>query len=95
MRATIENLGNSAAVCIPQNILEEAQLTIGCGVDIRADNGCIVIEPVHSHDSKLVKLLAEINAEHLHGETDFGPIAGREMLIAICYQEFLNVQRDK
>lgn len=79
MRATIENWGSIAAVRIPQTIMEEAQLTVGSGVNIRADNGRIVIESGRSHDYRLEQLLAEINAENLQGEIDVGSIAGREM----------------
>lgn len=68
MRVVLKKSGNSALVRIPQVIMLATQLRVGQIVDIREDAGRLVIEPIHSHEDVLAKLLAGITPENLHGE---------------------------
>lgn len=80
MRAVIRRWGNSAAVRIPAAILETAALRCDQAVEVRAEAGQIVIEPLRPHAFRLADLLAQMRSETLHEEVDFGPPVGRERL---------------
>jgi antitoxin MazE len=47
-------------------------------VDVRAENGRIVIEPVYPSEIDLDSLVAGITPENLHSEADFGAAVGKE-----------------
>jgi antitoxin MazE len=80
MQVMIKKWGNSASVRIPAALLEPAHLHIDDVVDIREENGCIIIEPVRPKVCDLAALLEEITPDNLHGESDFGLPVGREAL---------------
>lgn len=78
MEATIKKWGNSAAVRIPSAISEAANLRLEDIVDVREEDGRIVIEPVRERHYNLYQLLSGITDENLHGEVSFGRAAGKE-----------------
>ncbi len=80
MRATVRKWGNSAAVRMPATVMAEAKLEIDQPVDVRVEDGRIVIEPLAPTDVTLDRLLAGVTADNLHDEQDFGPAVGREAL---------------
>ncbi len=80
MRVTVKKWGNSASVRIPAAIMEAAKLQIDATVDIREENGCIVIEPIPAPNSELEALVSAITRANLHDEFDFGPAQGKEAL---------------
>ncbi|MGH7107653.1 MAG: AbrB/MazE/SpoVT family DNA-binding domain-containing protein [Acetobacteraceae bacterium] len=71
--------GNGAAVRIPAAVLETVSLRCDQAVELRAEAGQIVIEPVR-RDFRLADLVAQITDENLHGEVDFDVPVGRERL---------------
>lgn len=75
----LKKWGNSPAVRLPVAIMEAAALQVEQQVQIRAEPGRIVIEPVIEQPS-LEQLLAAITDENLHGEVDFGGPQGQELL---------------
>ncbi|MBF6842068.1 AbrB/MazE/SpoVT family DNA-binding domain-containing protein [Acinetobacter baumannii] len=77
MRVIIKKWGNSASVRIPAAVLEAASLRLDQSVDVREEDGRIVIEPVRN-DYDLEQLLAGITPANLHAEADFGPAVGKE-----------------
>ncbi|MFA9499747.1 AbrB/MazE/SpoVT family DNA-binding domain-containing protein [Mannheimia sp. E30BD] len=77
MQLTIKKWGNSVGVRIPAPILAALQLQAENLVDIRAENGKIIIEPVRQKYS-LEQLLSSITAENLHQEIDTGEPVGKE-----------------
>jgi len=79
MQVLVEKLGNNAFVPIPAPVLDAAGLQIDALVDVREENGRIVIAPA-ADDDDLASLLAQITPENLHAEVDFGPACGREAL---------------
>jgi antitoxin MazE len=80
MQVMIKKWGNSASVRIPAALLEPAHLRIDDVVDMREENGRIIIEPIHPKRYDLDQLLAGITPDNLHGEADFGPAIGKETL---------------
>ncbi|CAM5180049.1 Antitoxin MazE [Castellaniella denitrificans] len=75
----LKKWGNSPAVRLPTAIMEAAQLTLEQTVEVRVENGRIVIEPA-APVYQLDDLLAGITAENRHGEQGFGGPLGRELL---------------
>ena len=79
MQVTVKKWGNSASVRIPAPIMNAARLDIDATVDVREENGLIVIEPVKEPSYNLDALLARITPANLHDEVDFGPALGKEI----------------
>lgn len=75
----LKKWGNSPAVRIPAAVMQSAQLHLNQAVDVRAEDGRIIIEPL-APAYTLDGLLAGISEENLHGEFDFGGAEGREQL---------------
>lgn len=80
MRVFVKKWGNSASVRIPSAIMQSARLGLDEPVDIREEDGRIIIEPIHRHEFDIAELLAGITAENLHSEVDFGVRKGKELL---------------
>ncbi|EXI62013.1 hypothetical protein MHD_01080 [Mannheimia granulomatis] len=79
MQLAIKKWGNSMGVRIPASILTALQLQADNLVDIRAENGKIIIEPIRQEYS-LEQLLAGITAENVHQEIETGEPIGKEQL---------------
>ncbi|WP_273394054.1 AbrB/MazE/SpoVT family DNA-binding domain-containing protein [Actinobacillus porcinus] len=79
MQLAIKKWGNSVGIRIPSPILTALQLQAENIVDIRAENGKIIIEPIRN-DYNLSQLLAEITPDNLHSEITTGPVVGKELL---------------
>ena len=80
MRAVVKKWGNSASVRIPASVMAAAGLHLDQAVDVREDNGRVVIEPIISEEVDLADLLASITPENIHDEVDFGAPVGNEAL---------------
>jgi len=80
MQTVIKKWGNSASVRIPAAVLEAARLQVDAAVDIREEDGRIIIEPIQPAQYDLDALIANITPSNLHGEADFGPSVGKEAL---------------
>jgi antitoxin MazE len=79
MRGTVKKWGNSAAVRIPVSVMQATRLDLDAVVDVRADRGRIVIEPLRGKSYELDDLLRGINSKNLHDAVDFGAPAGKEI----------------
>ena len=79
MRVTVKKWGNSAAVRLPASIMRATQLELDDVVEVRADRGQIVIEPVSPGRYKLSELLKGITNKNQHRAIDFGPAVGGEI----------------
>ena len=75
----LKKWGNSPAVRIPVAIMQSAQLALNQAVEVRAEGGRIIIEPVMPAYT-LDDLLNGITAENQHAEVDFGMAQGQEQL---------------
>lgn len=78
MNMFVRRWGNSAAVRIPAAALDAAGLKPDDPVNIREENGRIVIEPVRKSAPDIEALIAGITPENRHEETDWGEPVGKE-----------------
>jgi antitoxin MazE len=79
MKLVVRKWGNSASVRIPAAVMAAAHLSLDQVVDVREEDGRVVIEPVHENVFDLADLIAGITEENQHGEIDFGPPKGKEV----------------
>lgn len=80
MRAVVRKWGNSASVRMPASIMAAAGLRLDQAVEVREDNGRVVIKPIEREEYDLAELLAGITPENIHEEADFGAPVGKEVL---------------
>ena len=79
MEVLVKKWGNSAAVRIPASVLDAAQLKLEQPVDVREEQGRIVIEPKRARTFALADLVRRITPANLHDAVDTGPAQGREV----------------
>jgi antitoxin MazE len=79
MRATIQKWGNSLAVRIPKPVALEVGFRSNTAVELTIRDGGLVLLPAQPEYS-LEDLVKGITPRNRHGETDFGPQVGREVL---------------
>jgi antitoxin MazE len=79
MNVTVKKWGNSPAVRIPAAVMQASQLAVDDVVDVREEDGCIVIEPVRRRTYDLSRLVGKITAENQHEPVDFGRPQGKEV----------------
>jgi len=75
MRVDVCKWGNSAAVRIPAPALRDAGLGIGQSLELRVQDGRLVLEPAAE---SLDALLAKVTRENRHGLAVEGPPVGAE-----------------
>lgn len=80
MRGTVRKWGNSAAVRLPTSIMQAARLQLDAEIEVREEDGRIVIEPIRPPETSLSGLLDRITEANLHGEVEYGEPVGREAL---------------
>ena len=78
MRGVLKKWGNSAAVRIPASVLEAAKVRLDQPVDVREEDGRIVIEPLHPARYDIETLVAGITDENRHEPIDMGKPAGQD-----------------
>lgn len=79
MNHYVRKWGNSAAVRLPASALAAAGLKPDDPVDVREENGRIVIEAVRKKAPDIEALIAAITPENRHDETDWGAPVGKEI----------------
>lgn len=79
MLTKVQKWGNSLALRIPKAFALDAQLDHDSLVELSLVDGQIVIKPVQSPTWTLEKLLAGVNSENIHSETDTGEAIGNEV----------------
>lgn len=77
MEVEVVKWGNSSAVRLPAAALKEARVALGDRLDLKAERGRIVLEPVQ-REYRLADLLAGITRKNRHAAADFGSPVGRE-----------------
>ncbi len=78
MKVVVRKWGNGAAVRVPVSIMAAAGLVVDQTVDIAAEAGRIVIQPIRDPVYNIDALLDGITPENCHDAVDFGaPIASR------------------
>ncbi|MDR3496160.1 MAG: AbrB/MazE/SpoVT family DNA-binding domain-containing protein [Ancalomicrobiaceae bacterium] len=79
MQVQVKKWGNSASLRLPSAVMRAANLKIDQLVDIREEDGRIVIEPVRRPEESLDALIAGITADNMHGEVSTGQPVGAEV----------------
>lgn len=79
MKVTVKKWGNSAAVRIPASVMQAMHFDLDEVVEVRAEEGRIVIEPVRQRTYDLGDLLKGITSKNLHEPLDFGSPEGQEI----------------
>ena len=78
MRGSVKKWGNSAAVRIPSAVLEAAQVQMDQQVDVREEEGRIIIEPLRPVRYDIDSLVAGITDANRHEPVDDDAPRGRE-----------------
>jgi antitoxin MazE len=79
MRLKVKKWGNSASVRIPASIMAAASLHIDQLVDVREEQGRIVIDPVLAPTYDLDALLSQMTPGTFPEDVDFGEPVGNEV----------------
>ena len=79
MRVQVKKWGNSASVRIPASIMAAATLHIDQEVDVREEEGRIVIEAVRAPAYDLDALLDRMTADTFPEAVTFGATVGEEI----------------
>jgi len=79
MEVIVKKWGNSAAVRIPASVMAAAQVELDQAVEVREEQGRIVIEPVRRKEFNLDELLGGITGKNLHKPIDTGAPVGKEI----------------
>ena len=79
MEVFVKKWGNSAAVRIPASVMVAAHVGLDQAVEVREEQGRIIIEPVRRKEYKLDKLLGGITGKNQHKPIDIGPPVGKEV----------------
>lgn len=79
MKVFIKKWGNSAAVRIPAAVMAAAHIGLNQTVDVREEQGRIVIEPLRHKAYKLDELLGGITVSNLHQRIAVGEPIGKEI----------------
>ena len=72
MRVFVQKWGNGAALRIPAPALKDAGMQVGQSLELRVEQGRLVIEPA---TESLEDLLAKMTPENQHGLALEGPAA--------------------
>lgn len=79
MRVQVKKWGNSASVRIPASIMAAASLRVDQEVEVREDEGRVIIEPVIAPSYDLDALLELMTPETFPEDAEFGPPVGKEV----------------
>jgi antitoxin MazE len=78
MKSVVKKWGNSLAVRIPKNISKEILVTEGSNINIKVENGNIILSPSQKEYS-LKDLLKNITEKNIHSEISTGNHVGGEI----------------
>jgi antitoxin MazE len=78
--ASIQKWGNSLALRIPAAVASQLKITTGTPVEMKLQNGSLVITPRKRPKYSLREMLKQCKPEHFHREIDWGPDVGREVI---------------
>jgi antitoxin MazE len=77
VRTTVSRWGNSLGLRIPRGLADDAGLAEGSPIDLRVENGRLIVEPVAVES--LESLLAKVTPTNLHGQLLSDIPRGREV----------------
>ncbi|MBE2219403.1 MAG: AbrB/MazE/SpoVT family DNA-binding domain-containing protein [Ignavibacteria bacterium] len=79
MNTKIMKWGNSLALRIPKSFAQAINLEEGNDVRIKIEKDNLIVKKAKNKKYDLKSLLAGINKNNLHGETDTGNSVGKEV----------------
>lgn len=79
MKARIQKWGNSLALRIPKTFADEIGLQAESQVEMRLEQGQIILVPFQPAGYSLDDLLAQITDTNRHAEVDTGDPVGNEL----------------
>ena len=79
MQVLVKKWGNSASVRIPATVMAAASISVDQAVDVREENGRIIIEPIRAPSYDLGDLLTRMTPETFPDDVDFGGPMGDEV----------------
>jgi len=79
MKTRIQKLGDDLVLAIPADIASQLGFTDGSEVEVAIQGGLLVAYPP-GEPYTLEEMLEGMTEDKLHGEIDFGPPVGRELL---------------
>ncbi len=79
MKTVVKKWGNSASIRIPKSLMRAARLKLDQAVDIKEENGKLVIESVEQPEYNPDDLIKGITPRNKHKPTDFGRPVGKEV----------------
>lgn len=79
MRVQVKKWGNSASVRIPASVMAAASLQLDQAVDVREEDGRVVIEPLRTPANDLDALLSRMTPDTFPDDVDFGFPVGEEV----------------
>lgn len=82
MEAILRKWGNSIGLRIPTGLMAELNLSENSTVDIRVEDGKLIVSPKQQRRKwkySLDELLAGVTEENIHPETDWGTPVGDEV----------------
>jgi len=77
MQVEVVKWGNSSAVRLPAAVLKEVQVMLGDRLELKTEDGKIVLAPAR-REYQLDDMLAAITKKNRHQPVSFGAPAGRE-----------------
>lgn len=78
MTTKVQKWGNSLAVRLPRGLAAEAHLAAGTEVELKVQDGEIVIAPTGRRTYSLARLLRKVSKDNIPDEAGWGEPVGRE-----------------
>jgi antitoxin MazE len=80
MKTRIQKHGDDLFLLIPQDIAAQLGVTDGSKVEVAIESGRLVVYPPGQRPITLEEMLEGVTDDQLHGEIDFGPPVGQELI---------------
>ena len=79
MSVTLHRWGNSVGLRVPKALLEQLGLSEGSRVDIKVEDGRLIMEPHRPRRRTLDEVLKGFGPDDKPGEVDWGKPVGKEV----------------
>lgn len=81
MLVKIQKWGNSQGIRFPKSLLDQLEIRVGDEVNISLESGRLIVEPQYQKRGqvRIEHLVAEMPAEYIVEETDWGSPTGKEV----------------
>ena len=79
MPITLHRWGNSVGLRVPKPLLDQLGLGEGSQVEVKVEDGRLVVEPAWPKKMTMAELLEGFTPDNQPGEVDWGPPVGKEV----------------